>query len=204
MRATPVLDPMQIRNLSSAPHASLSRALTGEPAQADALVRDSFPASLRYLLRARTTRPSNVDLRSETLQARFLDGVLEFGGSRGRPDLVVLVRHVRSADLIAILDLVGPVEEIGERYEDTEREVFLPVIHSGPEAWRVPGAEQWDDRGASVLKESLLGMYLLRHTVAEVRYEALLRSPAVRGVFGALHSARLDPPPDGHMRGGLS
>ena len=199
MKATPDLDPMQIRNLFSAPHATLFRALIAEPAEADALVRDSFPASLGYLLRARTARPCSVDLRGGYLQAKFLDGVLEFGGSRGRPDLVVLVRHVRSADLVAVDDLVGPVVAIRERYEDTEPEVFLLVIHSGPEAWRVPGAEQWDNRGVSVLQESPLGIYFLRRTVAEVRYEALSRSPAVRGVLGALHCARLDPPPMGTL-----
>ena len=95
MNAAAKLDPKRIRDLIRQPHDALFRALISDPVRADALIRDHAPDSLRSRMEGVRARPGIAAAVSPLLGQTFPDGVFEFGGSAGRPDLTVACEHKR-------------------------------------------------------------------------------------------------------------
>ena len=197
MNAAAKLDPKRIRDLIRQPHDALFRALISDPERADALIRDHAPDSLRSRMEGVRARPGIAAAVSPLLGQTFPDGVFEFGGSAGRPDLAVACEHKRDPKWHVIDQLAVDAAGIRQRYREAgvRPKLVLMLVTTGPAPVRALWAAGRMRGGLSLLDADPILLLCLWLAVAETRYEELSHRPDVRGVLGALRCALVTPAP---------
>ena len=131
-----------------------------------------------------------------------MDGLFEFGGSPGRPDLVVVMEHKRTPGPAVVEQLARYEALVSRHYREAgaEPEVVSMLVSTGPAPRRAPWIARRRAGELSRLEKSPYYLDCLWLAVAETRYESLSHSPVVRAVLGALGCAHVKPAPTDTLR----
>ncbi len=181
-----------IRSLTSRPHDALFRALVSDTRRADTLIRDHFPDELRHLLKDVQARPTAGSHVNRLLKQSWPDAVFEYGGSPGRPDLLVILEHLRAVRLRELEKLAGySIDARRACNQEGHRPVIVPfLVSTGRTPVRVNWVERHQHGHLSVMKSGLNWQHFLWLAAPETPYAKLASQTDVRGVLGALCAAR--------------